>query len=83
MPRLFAKLITLYFVAWSIAYLLAFASRGDSISFEYYFEYLWLGWSFSGGELVMFIWYLSALIFFVFLVAWFGVRFWHRGKLHA
>jgi len=53
----------LYLVAWTVAYVGMFLGRGDGLDFNYYFEYLRLAWTFQGGELPTYIWYLSFLLF--------------------
>jgi hypothetical protein len=59
-------------------YVFMFLSRGDSLDFSYSFQYLCLGWSFSGGEIPTFIWWFSMAgfvplgILAVFLVRRFG-----------
>jgi len=59
-----------YFLSWSLAYVLTFLLRGDTLDFGFFFEYLVLGWTFSGFELPVFMWMFSLLIFlfFCFLV---------------
>ncbi len=56
-------LVAVYFVAWTAAYAVMFVSRGDCLEFTYFFEYLRLAWTFSGGELPTFIWLFSILAF--------------------
>ena len=59
--------LLLYAAAWTLSYVGVFSARGDSVSFDYYFAYLALGWSFSGGELPTFMWLLSIVVFLVLL----------------
>lgn len=59
LPLLFAY----YFVSWLLAYVFVFLSRGDTLDFGYFFDYLVLAWTFEGLELPMFIWILSLIIF--------------------
>jgi hypothetical protein len=55
-----------YFLSWSLAYVLTFLLRGDTVDFGFFFEYLILGWTFTGFELPMFIWMFSIVIFLIF-----------------
>jgi hypothetical protein len=59
-----------YVLSWFLAYVLTFLLRGDSLDFGYFLEYLFLGWTFTGFELPMFMWMFSIVIFLVFV---FGV----------
>jgi len=56
-------LIAAYFAAWTASYAVMFLSRGDGLDFTYFFEYLRLAWTFSGGELPSFIWLFSIITF--------------------
>jgi hypothetical protein len=56
-------LVTVYLVAWTASYAVAFVSRGDGLGFTYFFEYLRLAWTFSGGELPSLIWLFSVITF--------------------
>jgi hypothetical protein len=57
-------LVGVYLAAWTASYAVMFASRGDGLDFTYFFEYLRLAWTFSGGELPSFIWLFSIIAFF-------------------
>ncbi len=61
--------LSLYAVAWTISYVGMFLLRGDGLSAQYYFEYLMLGWSFSGGELPSYIWLYSMVIFLAMITS--------------
>lgn len=52
-----------YLVAWVVAYSAIMLSRGDGLDFSHLVEYFVLAWTFGGGELVSFIWFLSLVIF--------------------
>jgi hypothetical protein len=41
-----------------------FVLRGDTVPWDLYFTYLALAWTFRGGELPVFIW-LSSLVVFI------------------
>jgi len=56
-------LAAVYFVAWTASYAVMFVSRGDGLDFTFFFEYLRLAWTFSGGELPSFIWLFSIIGF--------------------
>ena len=74
-----------YFVAWSLSYVLMMMSRGDSLAQgEFFFQYLALAWSFSGGELPTFIWAGSVVIFLVLMGLLLVVRkMFNRGRESA
>ena len=65
--RLFLKytlvLVAVYLAAWTAAYAIMLMSRGDGLDFRNFAEYLWLGWTFKGGELPTFIWIFSMIAF--------------------
>lgn len=63
-----AILAVIYFAAWTLAYVCIFVSRGDGLDFSHYFEYLALAWTFSGGELPLFIWLFSVIAFLPLVV---------------
>jgi hypothetical protein len=39
-----------YFVGWTGSYILFWVLRGDTIPFNYYFDYLFAAWTFGGIE---------------------------------
>ena len=55
-----------YFLSWFLAYFLTLFLRGDSLDFDYFLEYLFLGWTFTGFEVPTFMWMFSIVIFLVF-----------------
>ena len=61
--RYTAVLAAVYLAAWTASYVVMFLSRGEGLDFTYFFEYLRLGWTFSGGELPTFIWLFSIIAF--------------------
>jgi hypothetical protein len=64
-------------LAWTVAYFGVFMSRGDSFTTEFYFSYFKLAWFSEGaGELVVFIWLCSLVLFLPFAAAsiWFVRR---------
>jgi hypothetical protein len=56
-------LVPVYLAAWTASYTYMFLSRGDGWDFSFFFEYLGLAWTFSGGELPTFIWLFSIIGF--------------------
>ena len=56
-------LIAVYLAAWTASYMVMFGARGDGLDFGYFFEYFALAWTFRGGELPTFIWFLSVIAF--------------------
>jgi hypothetical protein len=84
MAKKVALILLLYACSWSVSYVALFLLRGGTLSFSYFFEYLALGWSFSGGELPSFMWLLSLLLFTAALVSLRLVKRIHsRGSAHA
>ena len=74
-------LVAVYFAAWTASYAAMFVSRGDGLDFSYFFEYLGLAWTFSGGELPSFIWLFSVIAFLPLAVlAVFLLRRYERHK---
>ena len=66
-----------YFLSWTIAYILTFILRGESVDFGF-FDYFFLGWTFQGFELPTIICFQSLLFFAAFsfgLVPYFRHRF--------
>ena len=55
--------LVVYFLAWTVSYSIIFFSGFDELDFTYYFEYLFLAWTFSGGEYPAFIWFFSIVLF--------------------
>jgi hypothetical protein len=56
-------LLTSFFAAWTGAFILTWVSRGDTIPFEYYFNYLLAVITLSGGEIVPFMFLLTCILF--------------------
>lgn len=56
-------LAAVYLAVWTASYAIMFVNRGDGLDFTYFFEYLRLGWTFSGGELPTLIWLFSIIVF--------------------
>ncbi len=52
-----------YLATWTASYAVVLVSRGDGLDFTHFFEYLRLGWTFTGGELPAMIWLLSVSAF--------------------
>ena len=63
LPRYALALVATYLAAWTISYVVIFVTRGDGLDFAHSFEYLRLGWTFSGGELPSYIWLFSVILF--------------------
>lgn len=61
--RFAVVLVAVYLAAWTSSYAVMSVSRGDGLDFTYFFEYLRLAWTFSGGELPSFIWLVSIIAF--------------------
>ncbi|MEO8352626.1 MAG: hypothetical protein ABI680_12890 [Chthoniobacteraceae bacterium] len=57
-------LVDVYLAAWTASYAVILSARGDGLDFTFFFEYLRLAWTFSGGELPSFIWLFSIIAFF-------------------
>jgi len=58
-----------YLLSWTIAYILTFILRGESMDFGFVIDYFFLAWTFQGLELPTFIWFLSLLVFAVLSLA--------------
>ena len=56
-------LAAVYLTSWTASYAGMFLSRGDGLDFRFFFEYLRMAWTFSGGELPSFIWLFSIITF--------------------
>jgi hypothetical protein len=54
----------IYLVAWTACFAVMFMLRGDTVPWDLYFSYFALAWTFRGGELPVFIW-LSSLVVFI------------------
>lgn len=52
-----------YLISWTLSYLTVFILCGDGLDFSYYFSYLGLAWTFSGGEIPTYIWVFSLILF--------------------
>ena len=79
--RYAAVLVVVYFAAWTASYAAMFVCRGDGLDFSYFFEYLGLAWTFSGGELPSFIWLFSVIAFLpLAIVTVFLLRRYERHK---
>lgn len=63
-PQWLVWSLPLYLVAWTASYIAVMLLQGGPFTFTYFFDYLAWAWSFSGGELPMFIWFLSVVLFF-------------------
>jgi membrane protein implicated in regulation of membrane protease activity len=51
-------LVAVYLVAWTASYAVV-----TGFDFRYFFQYLRLAWTFSGGELPSFTWFFSIIAF--------------------
>jgi hypothetical protein len=69
--------IVSFLVAWTAAFGLAWALRGDTIPFQYYFHYLFAVVTLSGGEIVPFMLVLTTILFvpLALVSVWFVHRF--------
>ena len=56
-------LVVSFFVAWTGAFALTWTLRGDTIPFQYYFDYLLAVVTLSGGEIVPFMFILTTMLF--------------------
>jgi hypothetical protein len=60
-----APWLILYAICWFVAHAAVFLSNGDGLGMEFLVEYFVLAWSFSAGELPIFIWLLAFAAFVV------------------
>ncbi|GMU66326.1 MAG: hypothetical protein AMXMBFR36_26000 [Acidobacteriota bacterium] len=58
-----------YVTAWLLAYLVVMG-----FEVRYVWQYFSLGWTFSGGEIPTFIWFLSLVVFSVGVAAYLALR---------
>jgi len=75
-------IVTSFVAAWTGTFVLTFLSRGDTIPFEYYFDYLLAVVTLSGGEIVPFMFVLTCMLFIPLALAAVGlIRFSLRGSI--
>ena len=73
--------ILAYVCAWTIAFLALDWQGLSRLDFTHYFEYLYLAWTFSGGELPSFAWIGSVILFVLFVGgAWLIKRYCGGGR---
>ena len=80
--KLLGIVLAMYLLAWCTSYFLVMVFRGDGMNFRELIDYLGLAWSFSGGEIPMFVWFGSLVIFAVLITATILARRFYSGEHH-
>jgi hypothetical protein len=61
--RIAAALVVGHFLTWTTCFAAMFLLRGEAVPWDLYLTYLTMAWTFRGGEIPMFIWWSSVIVF--------------------